>query len=153
MGRAKRITDFIKAHDHKLFAKCSEGKLCIYRKSDSVEWYDLDGINIGFVRPTPHLIMALTHNWHILGQPVEWGLDVILARLQAIDLWNRDLASEQEAQYEERKQKTAREASNKTEDFLREFKRPFAESFKDINVANLKKIDKRRNTEKKICQS
>lgn len=152
MGRAERITEFIRAHDSKLFAKYSSGTLCIYRQSSSVEWFDVDGSSIGFVRSTPHLIMALTQNWHVLGQPVDWGLDVILERLQKIDLWNRDLAQEAEDQYDEHKAKTARDASNKHEDFLREFKAPMQQAFNDINVSNLKKIDKRRNMEKKIWQ-
>lgn len=154
MGRAERVTKFIKLHDSKLSAeRNSEGNLCIYREGSRVEWFDLEGTSIGFVRSTPHLIMALTHNWHVLGRPVEWGLDVILQRLQAIDLWNRDLAGECEQQDVKRKERIARDASSKHEDFLREFKRPFAETFKDINVASLKKIDKRRTMENKIWQS
>lgn len=154
MGRAEQVSRFIKAHDEKLFAeRNSEGKLCVYRKGQTVEWYNVDGINVGFVRSTPHLIMALTHNWHVLGEPADWGLDVILQRLQSIDLWNRDLASEQERAYDENKAKLKRKAANTQEDFLRESQPIWADAFKDINTANMRKLDKRRIKEKMICQS
>lgn len=153
MGRAERISNFIKAHDSKLFVERDcVGKLCIYRKGVKVEWFDVDGETIGFVRPNHHLVMHLTHNWHALGESVDWGLDVILTRLQQIDLWNRNIVDEIESDYEKRERQTKRNASNKHEDFLREFKRPMAETFKNINTANMTKIDKRRNMEKKLWQ-
>lgn len=149
----ERITRFIKQHDSMLFVeRNSEGKLCVFRKGQKVEWFNVDGASIGFVRSTPHLIMHLTHNWHALGRDVDWGLDVILTRLQEIDLWNRDIAAECESEYEKREQKTRRNASNKHEDFLREFKRPLAETFKHVNTANMRKIDKRRTMEKRTWQ-
>ena len=154
MGRAERVSRFIKSHDDKLFAeRNSEGKLCIYRKGQTVEWYELNRDSYGFVRSTPHFIMALTHNWHVLGKPVDWGLDVILQRLQSIDLWNRDLASEQERMYDENKEKLRRQSANTHEDFLRESKSTFQSAFKDINTANFRKIDKRKTREKMIWRS
>jgi len=154
VGRAEQVTELIKAHDSKLYCdRGREGKLCIYRKSTRVERYEIDGVSIGFVRPAPHFVMALTDNWQMHGREVDWGLIPILQRLQSMDLWNRNLAEDLIEGYEKKEKQVARDASNKNEDFLREFRKPFAETFKDVNTANMKKIDKRRLQEKKIWQS
>jgi hypothetical protein len=154
VGRAERVTELIKSHDSKLYCERSEsGKLCIYRKSSRVEWYELDGSMLGFVRPTSHLIMALTHNWFESGYEVDWGLEVIFQRLKSLDLWTRDLAADIEKNEERIAKERLRDTQNKNEDFLREFRKPFAKAFSDVNTANMKKIDKRRIEEKKVCQS
>lgn len=145
MGRAEQITREIRFHDRLLYCeKNKEGTLCIFRKGFRLENYDFDGKRLSFVRPTPHLVMALTHNWKVTGQSVDWGTLPIIERLNSIDLHNRNLADELLAKYEKRNHQKQREFSSKNEDFLKEFRKPFAKATSDINTSCMAKIDKRR---------
>ncbi len=141
----------VKSHDSKLYCnRNAEGKLCIYRESYRWEHHFIDGVSVHFARPTPHFIMALTHNWHMHGQSVEWGFEPILARLKAMDLHNRNLAEDLIKNYDKAEVTKQRDASNKNEDFLREFRPQFAKTFADINTSTLKKVDRRKTDDKRI---
>ena len=149
MGRAEQITKELKLHDRKLYCKRGiEGKLCIFRESHRTESYDLNGHILTSVRPAPHLIMALTHNWQVSGRSVPWGTIPIIARLKEMDLWNRDLAAEYIEGSERNIQQKRREFSSKTEDFLKDSRRAFAKDWNGINTANIKQ-DNRKLKEKR----
>lgn len=152
MGRAERITRAIKSHDRLLYCdENKEGKLCVYRKSTRYEAYRLDDDSIlQFARPTPHFIFAITHDWRASGNPVDWGILPIMARLRAIDLWNRDLAEEIIQQEERNIEASARDRRNNTESFLLEFRKQFAKTFDGVNTANMSKKDSRRLGDKTI---
>lgn len=140
MGRAKEVTKFIQRFDRELFCEMGrEGKLCVFRKGQSVESYDVDGQVIHFIRPTPYLVFALTDDWTIHGEPREWGLMPILTRLQEIDLWNRDLAKESLESIEKGKNSRERALDNHLESFLKENRREFARLTNDINTSTLTK--------------
>lgn len=141
MGRAERITAQVKLRDRELYCeRDKEGKLCVYRKSLRWEIYRLkNGIALQFARPAPHFIFALTHNWAMNGRPVDWGIEPILARLKAIDLWNRDLASDIIAEEEKTLESAARARTNSTESFLLDFRKQFARTFNDVNTSTLAK--------------
>lgn len=156
MGRAERVTRTIKQHDRLLYCERGrEGKLCVYRKSERVESYRLDDKSVlHFVRPAPHFIFALTHNWHLSGRDVDWGIEPIMARLKAIDLWNRDLAEEIIQDEEKRLDGLARDRKNTVESFLLDYRRQFAKAFDGVNTANMdKKKDSRRLGDKMIKAS
>jgi hypothetical protein len=152
VGRAERITEAIKSHDGLLYCdENKEGKLCVYRKSTRFETYRLDDDSIlRFARPTPHFIFALTHDWKAAGNPADWGIEPILARLKAIDLWNRDLAEEIIQQEERNIEASARDRKNNTESFLLEFRKQFAKTFDGVNTANMTKKDSRRLGDKTV---
>lgn len=152
MGRTERISRVVKTYDPLLYCeKSGDGKLCIYRKSKRIETYFIDGQSIQFVRPAPFFVCALTHNWKMDGRPVDWGIEPILARLNAIDLWKRDLAEEsiknELAGYEAKD----REFSNSVESFLYEFRSQFAKTFNDVNTASMAKKDLRKERENGNC--
>ena len=119
-----------------------EGKLCIFRESQRVETYHLDGNVLHFVRPSSHLIFALTDNWKVTGQEVDWGLEPIMQKLKQNDLWNRDIVADVERRFEEVEKSKDRERLGQTEDFMREFVRDFKTTFEDVNTANLSKVPK-----------
>lgn len=152
MGRAERITQAIKLHDRELFCERSEeGKLCVYRKSHRVEPYRLDDESVlYFVRPTPYFVFALTHNWRLTGMPVEWGIEPIMARLRAIDLWNRDVAGDIIQQELKEQESRERDLRNTTESFLLDFRKQFAKTFNDVNTSTLEKKDSRRLYDKMV---
>lgn len=146
MGREQTITRAIRKYDRDLYAKAVHGRIDIMRRSARYESYDIDSsARLLFVRPVEQLIFSLTDNWSINGSPVEWGILPILARLKAIDCWNRgDFFEELESAYENREKSNKRELKNNTEGFLSEFHSVFRNTFKDYNVSNLNKIDRRR---------
>ncbi len=145
MGRAERITEVIKAYDSKLFCKSEDGKLCIYRKSQRIESYDLNGTLYHFVRPSCFWILSLTHNWRMDGDPADWGIEPIMKKLKMGDLWHRDLASEVIRQEEKHLESTQRHLDNESEAFLKDYRRKFARTFNDVRVANMAKKDSRNN--------
>lgn len=146
MGREDIITREVKTHDSKLYcARNTEGMLCIYRKSFRYESYQLEDSSwLTVSRPAPHFIFALSDNWNSNGKPVEWGVLPILARLKALDLWNRDIVGEMEDQYEKEEKSNLRTLRNNTESFLLDFRKQFARATNDVRVANLEKKDSRR---------
>lgn len=151
MGRAEHITSVIKSHDYMLYCERSmDGKLCVYRKGTRVETYYLDDSTVVHsVRSTPHFIFALTDTWKMDGRPVDWGIEPIMARLKAIDLWNRDLAGEIEEREKRDEKSRERAARNSIEDFLYDFRSQFKKTFNDVNTASL---DKRKRVNKKSFQ-
>lgn len=147
MGRAERITLKIRDHDYKLYCKRMEGKLCIFRESQRIESYLLDeGTVIHSVRPAPHFIMALTDNWQMKGQEVDWGIEPIMARLKAMDLWHRDIVSDIEAQEEKFAKASERKMKTDNEAFLYDFRDKFKKTFNDVNTANLSKKHKEKRS-------
>lgn len=143
---SNRITKAVKRYDYLLFCKRNiEGKQCIYRQGKLLESYMLDDSKVLYnVKSTPNFIFALTHNWKESGYTVDWGIEPILARLKAIDLWKRDLADECEKNEEKHIESLARERKNTTESFLYEFRDKFKKTFSDVNTANMnKKIKKK----------
>lgn len=148
MGRAERITSVIREYDPKLYCESRDGKLCVLRKSQRIESYDYDGVTIHFVRPAPFFIFAVTTNWKMTGQPVDWGLVPIINRLREIDLWNRDLAEEIIQKEEESARIKRKDLKNESEAFLKDYRRKFAGTFNDVRVSNMDKKDKRKIGEK-----
>jgi hypothetical protein len=147
VGRVERITRELKNHDSQLYCDWGgAGRLCVYRKSTRWESYYLDeDAVLSVARPTPHFIFALTENWSLKGEPKDWGVEPILARLKAIDLWNRDLAEEIIQNTEKETESLARDRRNNTESFLLDFRKQFAKTFDDVNTSTLAKKDKRRD--------
>lgn len=149
--RVDQITSAVRAYDSKLYCRANEvGKLSVYRKSHRIETYDLgEGKVLHFIRPAPYFVFALTDNWKASGRPVDWGIEPILARLKAIDLWHRDLAEEIIQQEEKHAQSVARDRRNSIESFMYDFRDTFKKATNDINTATLEKKYRERKDEKR----
>lgn len=129
--RERQITKAVQAHDRMLFCKKDNGILHIFRKD---YWPKL-----------PNHICSLTHNWQITGRPVDWGLEPIVNRLKAHDMWNRtDYMDELLRGYERDKESQERDMRNTIESFLLDFRGQFAKATNDVNTSTLEKTDKRR---------
>ena len=144
MGRIERINQVVKNHDPKLFCSRVGGKLCVMRKSWKWEPYEVGGEVYYFVRPNHFLVLALTKNFTFNAEECDWGLIPIAERLKEIDLWNRDLASEIISREEKEEALTTKRRMSQTEDFLKEFRKPFAKTFNDVNTSCLAKKDLRK---------
>lgn len=91
-----------------------------------------------------HLVFALTHNWQVTGYPVPWGIEVIQARIRAIDVWNNDDSFNKMLVHNERiDQSNEKDNLNNIESFLYDFRRQFAKATNDINTGTLEKKDRR----------
>jgi SOS response regulatory protein OraA/RecX len=135
--RVKSLTRALKAYDYKLFAqRRRDGVICVMRDSE-------------LRLSCPNFIMALTNNWTVEGRPVEWGIEVVINRLKAHDLWNNDTFVTNWLKEEEKETESRDKARrNSIESFLYDFRSQFAKATNDINTGNFdKKNDPRRRKE------
>lgn len=133
MGRAESLTRHLKRYDSELYASGQPtGAVWILRRNRS--------------RPhEPHFIFALTDDWSHRGTPREWGIEVVLNRIRAIDLWKNETVVDRVIKdYETADASEQRAARNSIESFLLEFRRPFAKATNHINTSTLPKVDARR---------
>lgn len=127
-SRLKSLNRALKNYDSKLYAerRHTDGKILIMRKSD-------------FNVSAPHIIFPLTENWKMDGRPAEWGIEPIIARLKAHDLWRDDTFVtnflKEEDKYNEGRD---RDRKNSIESFLYDFRSQFAKATKDINTSGMK---------------
>lgn len=136
MTRVTQITKAVKRYDRGLYAKRVRepfGCISIYRKDNGGHSF----------------VFSLTKNWTFKTDPVDWGIEPILARLKAMDLWTVETAFDRIAKDEEKiKEAKARNLHNNVESFLTEFRGQFAKTFSNVNTSLMNKIDRRKRKEK-----
>lgn len=154
-ARFKRITSELKKYDRELY--CGElpsGVPAIFRRTVRQEVYDLndeDHSQLTVFKDAPHLVFSLTDNWNVAGAIVDWGIEPILARLKAMDLWQNPKFVESLIDSNEKIQAgQTKDRRNNTESFLYELRDKFKKDWKDINTSNVAKKDKRYETDKRI---
>lgn len=128
---ARRLDKHLKMHDSLLFVQeLKEGRYDIYRKSQTGSCL-------------PHFIFTVTEDWTVKSRPIEWGIDVVINRIKAHDIWRDDQFIEKlidnHLQHEESKSRALR---NSIESFLYDFRGQFHKATNGINTSNLKKINK-----------
>jgi hypothetical protein len=135
MSRVAQITRAVRRYDKELFAKKLRepfGSIGVYRKDKS----------------GPSFVFALTENWTINAPPREWGIEPVIARLRAMDLWTVETAFDrfdrQEKKSEEQKE---RNRKHNVESFLHEFRGEFKKTFAGVNTSLMNKIDRRKRKE------
>jgi hypothetical protein len=135
MCRETTITKALREYKRELYCSRDKfGKRHIYQKSP-MKW-----------EPDRH-VCSLTHNWSPNGEPVDWGIEPIKARIKAIDLcadgghefWREILKS-----YERQEESKERDRKNTIESNLYELHSEFKKAFKDVNTGSMAKLDKRR---------
>lgn len=131
LHRVKDITKALKTYDGCLYAQETKlGRLDVYRKSTF-------GCN------PPHFLFSLTDTWQPQGTPIDYGIDTVLNRVKAHDLWRDDGFIENWIKnHEAFKESQERERKNSIESFLYDFRSQFKKTFSDVNTANLEKIRK-----------
>lgn len=125
----KRLEQVLSEHDSCLFTQESKaGRYDVYRRSASE-------------CAPPHFICSLTDTWSPQGTPVSWGLDVVLNRIKAHDLWRDDTFIERWIKdHEKREESEMRDFRNTTESFLWDFAPAFQRATNDVNTASLNKV-------------
>lgn len=118
----------LKFYDRELYAQESKaGRLDIYRKSQ-------------FGMSLPYFLFSLTDTWKPEGNPVEYGLDVVMNRIKAHDLWrDPEFVTRWIQEEEKRSEGRDRSRKNSIESFLYDFRSQFHKATSDINTSNMKK--------------
>lgn len=132
MGRVNEITRAVKSYDPCLYAQESkQGRIDLYRKNRS-------GME------PPHFLFSLTDTWQPTGRPVDWGVEPLLNRIRAMDLWRDDQFVEKWiAQKEKMDESRDRDRRNSVEAFLYDFKGQFQKATNDINTSTLEKVHRK----------
>lgn len=146
-AREWEMTKHLKAHDADLVCRRSglDGPYCILQKSTTWDSYQFGAASLTYSRPTYNLVFALTDTWTKQGKPRDWGIEPVIQRIKE-HRFERHAEQFQELMKADAKAKesSAREQSNKSEAFLRDFRRQFAKATNDINTSTLEKVDLRR---------
>ena len=132
MGRVREITRAVASYDPCLYAQetCA-GRIDIYRKNRDAMY-------------PPHFLFALTDTWQPTGRPVDWGVEPLMNRIRAMDLWRDDTFVERwEANHEKLEQGKRRDFGNSVESFMYDFRRQFQRATNDINTSTLNKVQRK----------
>ncbi len=116
-------------YDSELYAQESKaGRIDIYRRSKHND-------------SPPHFLFALTDDWTAKGTPVPWGIEPLLNRIKAMDLWRDDTFVERWIKNHEKEVESQdRARRNSIESFLYDFRRQFARATNDVNTSTLEKV-------------
>jgi hypothetical protein len=140
-----RLNQELRRYDRSLFAqKQGSGMIQVWRKADKWSASDLSYDETQSSNPM-HFVLALTHNWTVSGQCVDWGLEPVMARIHEMDLWSKQSFLDDLRKQRDRA-KAIREQSNRNEIRARasDMRKEFAEATNEINTSTLEKVDSRR---------
>ena len=127
--RSKTLTKHLSEYDRDLYAvEHKPPRVDVYRKSQL-------GCN------PPNYLFSLTDTWTSSGKPIEYGIEVVMNRVKAHDLWRDDNFVEHWIkEHEQEEESKARDFRNSIEGFLYDFRRDFKKAFSDVNTSNMDKV-------------
>lgn len=127
MDRVKSISRAVKAYDSELFA--------VMHKPPRVDVYRQNRDKLS----PPHFIFSLTEDWTTKTRPIEWGIEPVIARLRAMDLWQSGVTLDALIQEDEKKEESKKRAMrHNVESFLYDFRGQFAKATDGVNTALIK---------------
>lgn len=138
-SRTDILTSHVRKIDPLLYCEREHnGMICVYRASKRVEFFMYEGKKYLYLVSAPNIILALTDNWSVRGNPVDWGIEPLIHRLQEIDCWNKGrTADDLIDDYEKMQESKDRHRMNTHEAFLRDKRSVFKKAFNEINTSNL----------------
>lgn len=128
IARIKELNRALRDYDQCLYAQetCA-GRIDIYRKNREA------------LLP-PHFVFCLTDDWTPRTRPVPWGIEVVMNRLKAHDLWRDDTFVEQWIKTEEKRvESKERDFKNSVESFFYDFRRQFQKATDGFNTSTIEK--------------
>lgn len=143
MSKLAALNREIKKVDRDLVAKKTDtGKIDIFYKETLWESYSYKECKLVYSRPILKWAASLTHNWTYEGQPVDWGIDFVVNRLNEIrreqfEMWFDDMVKKRESDKRSKEQSRRNEFRALAADARREF----AQATNDINTSSLSKGD------------
>lgn len=132
----RRLTKELKSYSRDLYAERSpNGGVQIYRKTTRYESYDFDGKTLTVAIPQAQLIVCLTDDWTMKGNPVEWGIEPVCWKIRSIDSHRDDSYFEKMLELREQSEKNKkRELSNNMKAIAADMRQDFAKATNDIVV-------------------
>ena len=155
-NRLATITKEVKKYDKELYCDLlPSGIPAILRRTNRAELYDLsddeEKSTLVVFKDSPHLVFPLTDDWSSRGRMVDWGIEPIMARLKAMDLWaNKSFMEDLILSYEKADADRAKDQRNNIESFFYDMRSQFKKDWSDINASGVAKKDRRRIDEKRI---
>lgn len=147
--RLNRINTELGFFDRELYAvKTGDGIVQIYRKGVRWESFAFGKDLLKYSRPAPHYVLSLTHDWSLNGDPAEWGIEPLLARLREIDTHNHDVLGRIHEENETKKRLRKRAVDNEIKARAYDLRRDFAKAVNEVNTSTLPKVDSRRKKDK-----
>lgn len=145
VNRIRALNRELKFFDQKLYAvKTEQGLVQIYRKGIRWESFDTGFGVLFYSRSDPHYILSLTDDWSLHGEPVDWGIEPLLARLREIDEHNQDVLGRIHEENRKKEELRKRAYSNERKAMAYDLRRDFARAVNDVNTSTLEKVDLRR---------
>ncbi len=145
-SRTKTLTEHLRRYESKLFAqRDDETKVIHVMREGTITMGPLHygEMKFYYTKSAAHFIMCLTDNWTLSGSPRDWGIDLVINRLQEIDSWNRAKMFEEMREGREKTTKAQeKDRINKHEAWLRDNKNIFKRAFNDINVSSINSKEK-----------
>lgn len=128
----KSLTRALKSHDAALFAQETKpGRVDVYRA------------NRMFLEP-PHYVFSLTEDWTVNSRPVPWGIEVVVNRIKAHDLWRDDTFVDRLLETQEKREESEQRAfRNNVEGFLSDFRTQFHRATNGVNTSTLNKVSRK----------
>jgi hypothetical protein len=153
MSRVATLNRYLRQYDRELYAEQADAMSQLGETEHGVA--PIYVLRRNSRKPhEPHFIFALTEDWTHKTRPREWGIEVVLNRLKAIDLWkNETVVDRLMKEREKHEESERREVSNSIESFLKEFRGQFAKATNHINTSCLDKTDARRKGDLKYVHS
>lgn len=148
MDRVGTLNRYLKAYDSELYCEWGlpKGVMGNLLKTSNEPFPAIYVLRRNRQKPhEPHFIFALTDDWTWRSPAREWGIEVVLNRLKAMDLWKDETVVDRFMQQTEKNEESEkRQVRNSIEDFLYDFRKDFAKATNHINTSSLAKTDKRR---------
>lgn len=90
-SRTARVSRLVRSYDRKLYAQRINGMIQVWREGERSEVlpYEVEDANY-ILRPNPQFIFALTDDWKLGGQPVDWGIEPLSWKIRSMDAWRDD---------------------------------------------------------------
>ena len=127
--RVFRLNQELKKYDRTLFChRTSKGMILVLRRADRLEASDYNQSLPELASLNPQLVFALTDDWTANGNPEDRGIEPVMERLRAMDLWNKSdvldsLRKNRETEDSIRKQSFRNEVAARALDLRKDFAR------------------------------
>lgn len=139
-GKVYSLNKALRGYDSQLFAVRTKDRIDVMRSS-----------SFGF--HPPHFLFCLTDTWTTKGRSVDWGIEPVMSRIKAIDIWRDDTMVERLLNdYQEDEKAQERSMHNNIEAFLYDFRSEFKKTFSDVNTASMEKLYRTEDKKNGYCK-
>lgn len=134
----KRLEKELKGYDPELYVlKTPRGMLQVYRQPKDKNEFHLIPDESGSVS-TPMLVLCLTDNWKLDGDPVDHGIEPVMEMIRMMDSWREpDAYGRMLKQREREKEAKDQNFRNDIRARAADLRKDFAKATNDINTSTL----------------